>query len=190
MTLGFDAALPVRFREVPIPSLKNGAQIGSGIIDWWPTAEIPTRRVCLTRDGTFGAYWQTKKGTLHTAELLKACDDDPEMQAAVFMAASAWDKQNPLPEAWRGRIYRLLYNVLVAIAYDHGGPFKSHGLSAWHHAMRDALPVNMIGETFAESIILNDHTAFAHIAALEMALSTSLWTLVVVSNDEPGLRSI
>ncbi len=106
------------------------------------------------------------------------------------MAASAWDKQNPLPEAWRGQICRLLKNILVAIAYEQEGPFKSHGFFSWHHAMRDALPVNVIGETFAESIILNNYRAFAHIAALEMALSTNLWALVVVSHDGRGHRTI
>jgi len=134
--------------------------------------------------------WNTPKGTLHTAELLHDCDGKPEAQAAVLMAASLWDKRHGLPEAWYGDTYRLLQQIQLVIVYAADGPFQQHDLSVWHHAMRNALPMNIMGSDFAECVRPRGYRDLVSIALLDATLATSAWTPVIVSHDDRGLRKV
>jgi hypothetical protein len=174
----------ISFTPVLVSSPSGGLRIGTEICDWWPPDDISHRRTALEEQGTMGVYWETKKGTAHTAELLYKCKDDLETQAAIFMAASLWDNMNPLPAAWRGEIYHLAHDIFQLIAYDPQSPFKKHDLEIWHHAMRNALPANIATEDFAEFSKPQHYRDFVYIAFLEATLSTSLWTPVVVSHEE------
>ena len=180
----------VSFTPVLVSSPSGGLRIGSEICDWWPTLDIANRRLALEENGTMGVHWETKKGTLHTANLLYGCKDDPETQAAILIAASAWDKLNPLPAAWRGEIYSLVNDILQLITYDSQSPFNKRALTIWHHAMRDEFPVNMAIEEFAEFSKPRQYSDFVYIAFLETTLSTSLWTPVVVSHEERHLQNV
>ena len=177
------------FTPILVSSPSGGLRIGSEICDWWLTEDISNRRSALEEQGTMGVYWETKKGTSHTAKLLYECKDDLETQVAILIAASVWDKINPLPAAWRGDIYRLAHDLFQLITYDSQSPFKKHGLDIWHHAMRDALPVNIVTEDFAEFCEPRQHSDFVYIAFLEATLSTSLWKPVVVSHEERDLQN-
>ena len=96
---------------------------------------------------------------------------------------------NPLPAAWRGEIYHLAEDIFQLIVYDSQSPFKKHGIEVWHHAMRDALPANIATEDFAEFSKPRQYSDFVYIAFLEAALSTSFWTLVVVSPEKRDLQN-
>jgi hypothetical protein len=179
----------VSFTPVLVSSPSGALRIGSEICDWWPPEDISNRRAALEGQGTMGVYWETKEGTSHTAELLYKWRDDSETQAAILIAASVWDKMNPLPDAWRGDIYRLAQDIFQLIAYDSQSPFKKRGLEVWHHAMRDALPVKIATKDFAEFSKPRQYGDFVYIAFLEATLSTSLWTLVVISHEERVLQN-
>lgn len=180
----------VRFTEILLPSHEGYLKIGSGIVDWWPAEQVSRRRSALSRGGSLGAYWRPRKGTLHTAELLYECKDNLELQVAVLIAASAWDKRNTLPYSWRGDVSRLLQQVLEVILDRPDSPFRQHHLPAWHHRMRDALPMTIINEEFAECTRPRNYKDFVHIAFIESILATTIWTLVLVSDDRRGLRPV
>ncbi len=175
------------FTQVLVPSPTGGLQTGPEICDWWLTDDIANRRSALEEQGTMGVYWETKKGTSHTAKLLYECKDDLETQVAILVTASVWDKMNPIPAAWRGDIYRLAHNIFQLITFDSQSPFQKRGLALWHHAMRDALPVNIATDDFAEFCKPKQYGDFIYIAFLEAILSTSLWKPVVVSHEERNL---
>lgn len=173
----------VSFTPVLVSSPSGGLRVGTEICDWWPKDEIAGRRTSLEKLGIMGKYWQTKKGTLRTAELLYDCQEDPEAQAAILVAASAWDKLHPLPVAWRGDVFGLIRSIFRSVISDSHSPFHKRSLSAWHHAMRNALPENIVTEEFAEFSKPRQFNDFVYIAFLEAILSTSLWNPVVVSHD-------
>jgi hypothetical protein len=180
----------VQFAEIPVQSPDGGLRIGENIIDWWPTAELAARRASLTSNGVLGPYWHTSKGTLHTAGLLHQCDGNTEAEAAVFIAASAWDKRRALPEAWAGDTFRLLEQIQYITLYSEDSAFARHGLAIWHHAMRDALPINIIRGGLGECMRPKTYREIIKIALLEAVLSTTNWTPVVVSHNQRGLRTV
>src|SRR5919201_6127034 len=137
MSLNLPISQKVRFIDVPVPSPENPLRIADEVLDWWPEEKLFDRRKALTDLGWFGAQWRTRQGTLHTASLLFECREDPEALAAVLIGASRWDKRKGLPEAWRGRICRLLDEMALLI-YGNNGVFEQKGLPAWHHASREA----------------------------------------------------
>ena len=175
------------FTQVLVPLSTGGLRIGSEICDWWETDDFANRCSALEERGVMGVYWETKKGTLHTAKLLYECKNDLETQVAILIAASVWDKMKPIPAVWQGDIYRLACNIFQLIAYDSQSPFKKHGLDVWHHNIRDALPVDIATDDFAEFCKPKTYSDFIYIAFLETILSTSLWKPVVVSHEERNL---
>lgn len=180
----------VTFTEILVRSPRSVLRLGERVIDWWPTAKVTQRRAALAQGGVLGVSWDTPKGTLPTAELLHACDGKPEAQAAVLIAASVWDKEHNLPETWRGDTYRLLQQIQLVIFYAADGLFQQHGLSVWHHAMRNALPINIMGCDFAECVRPRGYGDLVSIALLDATLATSAWTPVIVSHDDRGLRKV
>lgn len=180
----------VSFTEILVPSPGDGRRIGVEIVDWWPVAEVNYRRSALAQHGVLASDWNTRKGTIHTAELLFQSQSNPEAQAAILLAASAWDKQHSPPEAWHGGVVKLLDQVLYAVIRMPESPFTQLEMAVWHNRMRGALPLNIVDWSFAQSMKPRTYRDFAHMAVIEAALSTSLWTLVVVSHDTRGLRSV
>src|SRR5262245_66623864 len=72
-------------------------------------------------------YWHTRKGTLHTADLLAAAN--PEEAGAICLAASLWDFLHPVYEEWRGQparppreVYRGVGGFLRGRTTDRGAP--------------------------------------------------------------------
>ena len=172
--------LKMGFTEIPV-SPPMGDQIGKNIVDWWPTAKLAERRDFLTREFAFWGWDRQRKGTLHTAELLYACRDDPEQQAAVLIGASAWDKIQALPASWRGETLKLLKEILVAVCHSPEGPFKQRGREVWHHAMRGTLPVNIVDRDLGECVRIKSYEDFVQLAAIEATLATLAWTPVILN---------
>lgn len=172
----------VTFTPLLVSSPPGGLRIGAEICDWWPTKEMAVRRAALEHSGTMGVYWRTNKGTCHTADLLYQHQADPEIQAGILLAASLWDKLKHPPLAWRGDIYRLVEAVFYTVTRDSDAPFEKHRIETWHHAMRDALPVEIVTDEFAEFSQPRAYSDLVYLAFLEATLSTSLWTTVVVSH--------
>lgn len=179
----------VSFTPILVNSPGGGLRIGTEICDWWPTEKIAERRAQLEKHGSFGVHWVTKKGTLHTAQLLYECHDNEESQAAILLAASMRDKLKCLPEAWRGEIRRLITSFNHVIFRDPQSPICKLKILNWHHAMRDTLPTNLATEDFAMFSKPHRYEDLIHIALLETVLSMSAWTPVVVSHIEPALEN-
>ncbi len=156
-------------------------QIGSKICDWWPTAEIVTRRNAMEQFGIQGVTWQTNKGTFHTVELLHKCQDNPEAQAAILIAASVRDMLKSPPTAWRGNTYRLIESIWDVVMYGPQAPFSKFNLSVWYPTMRSAQPVNIVSEEFGEFCKPRNYQDFVYLAFLSASLSVSQWTPVIVS---------
>src|SRR5262245_26105736 len=77
-------------------------------VDWWPTQQIAERQRMLQPEGTaalilWRQYWHTRKGTLHTADLLAAAKDAEEA-GAIWLAASLWDFLHPVYEEQPARL--------------------------------------------------------------------------------------
>ncbi len=178
----------ISFTPMLINSPKNGLQIGTDILDWWPTDRIAQRCDALEKHGRFGATWGTNKGTLHTVQLLYEQRSDEEVQAAILIAASMWDKLKSIPEAWHGDTFRLINGLLRLVVSDEGSPFYTLELPRWHHAMREALPVNIVTEEFAEFCKPQRYEDLVYIARLESTLGISTWTPVIVSHNETGSK--
>lgn len=102
MTSGLSMASEVTFQEILVRFPQGTLRIGEHLIDWWPTARVAEWRAVLARNGIPRVSWNIPKGTLHTANLLRACGSNSEAQAAVLIAASVWDKHNNLPTTWYG----------------------------------------------------------------------------------------
>jgi hypothetical protein len=189
LTGGIPMASAVTFTDIRVPSSRGALWPGEPVVDWWPTTQVANRRAAMAGE-VMGGLWTTRKGTLHTAELLHTCEGNPEAQAAVLIGASLWDKQHELPETWRGDTHALLQQMQRAIFYAPDGPFTQHNLSVWHQAMRSALPVNTMGDDLAGCVRPRDYGDLVSIALLDAALSTSTWTLVIVSHDDRGIRTV
>lgn len=175
----------VRFINIPVSSPDN-LRIGDEVLDWWPEEEFDNRRKALTNFGWHGAQWRMLAGTLHTVSLLFECREDAEALAAVLIAASMWDKvQNP-PEAWHGRITRLVDKMSLCI-WGKGGIFERKGIAAWHHASREALPLNIVRGEFARSLQPSGFRDLVRIAIIESTLSLSRWKLVRVYHERTAL---
>jgi len=176
----------VRFVDVPVRSPHDSTRIGDEVIDWWPTQTMQERRMWLTQLAAYGAQWVTKKGTLHTAELLFQSRHNPEAVAAVLIGASLWDKEKELREEWRGRIARLIHSVQAVIHEQ----FSTLELPFWHHASRTALPCTIIQGEFARALQPVNFEDLIHIAIIESRLALSLWTLVRVFHEPKGLSVV
>jgi hypothetical protein len=70
------------FLDVPI-SCDERLRIADEVIDWWPADEIQSRKTSLHNLGAQGIYWETKKGTLHTAQLLWESRNDKNATPAI-----------------------------------------------------------------------------------------------------------
>lgn len=140
-------------------------------VDWWPKPERAERLDNLRKG--HGLYWETKKGTLHTAELLFANRGSIERQAAVLILASLDVKRKDLPEGWRGNNNRLMQEMFRAIreAFPE--------IQLWYHATRDALPVT-IGSYFpaCDFICTRKERELIYLFALEASLSLANWQLI------------
>jgi len=76
---------------------------------------------------------------------------------------------------------QLLNEILVAICHSPDGPFKQRGLEVWHHAMRGALPVNIVDRYLGECIRIKSYEEFVQLAAIEATLATLAWTPVILN---------
>jgi hypothetical protein len=160
-------------------------RIGSNIVDWWPTTKIAKRRDDFTRDGKSAlAYWaKQRQGTLHTAKLLYKCKDSPEHQAAVLIAASAWDKLHELPAAWNKNTFSLVNQIFLTVCRSPEGPFAQRQLPVWHYAMRGALPAKILDPYLDEGIRITAYREFVQLAIIEATLFTTIWSPVIVSHE-------
>ncbi len=150
-------------------------QLNTGVLplefDWWPKSERSRYLDDLKRGS--GIYWETKKGTLHTAGLLFANRGSVEKQAAILMLASLDVKMKDLPEEWRGNNYRLMEIIRHTIMQAFPD------IILWHHASRDALPVT-IGRYYPACDFIrpkNEKELLYHFA-VEASLSLGNWQLV------------
>src|SRR5262249_36151932 len=143
------------------------------MIDWVSQSEIGLRIGGLPRGVANTGRSNRKRGTLHTVNLLHECRDNVEAQGAILIAASVRDKEQSLPEEWRGDTNRLLDVVMRVILTDKGSPFARNQLLRWHSAMRDALPVNIVRwDSFIRPRKWED---VVHLALIESIVSTTVW---------------
>jgi hypothetical protein len=160
----------IRIREVLVKSPEH-RPIGMRIIDYWPTAEIEERREALATHGPLGVNWKTLRGTQRTAEMLYDSRSQPEAQAAVMLAAFVMDQQ---------RRSILQSDRLRTIGMAARMALQEHDVGGWHTHMRSALPLDVVKVNWA----FRELDDLVHLAVLNAALATSVWTPVVVSHDD------
>jgi hypothetical protein len=140
-------------------------------VDWWPRAERLERLDDLKRG--CGLYWETKRGTVYTAELLFTNRGSAERQAAILILASLDVKVKDVPDEWKGSNYRLMRGMTHTITEAFPD------IPLWHHASRDALPITIGRYSPACNFIHpeNENEMLYHFA-VEASLSLGNWQLV------------
>lgn len=140
--------------------------------DWWPKTDLAQRRIAVEQPLSF-MYWETRRGTIHTVELLWNARNTIEEQHAILMLASLWDKRARLPRTWRGNVNRMVQ------AIEQGIRTQFPDLERWHHASREALPVSLTEHVYTDRMLVpEDQDEVMFVAALEAALAVANWQLV------------
>lgn len=146
------------------------------MIDWWPTADI---KINIEKNNPLG--YRLNKGTLHTLELLLKFKDNPEGIAATWIAASLKDKQDYLPEVWRGKVCGIV-DEIYRIAEDK---IENLGGDRWYYSSRDALPLTLFKghfHMFGNDIRISSWRSLINWVALENVLVRTTWTIVQIYN--------
>jgi len=141
-------------------------------IGWWPTNEYEKLASALADENVL--FGETiNRGALCTAFELYNNSTNPEVQAAIWIAGSVWDKTHALPKAWQRETHQLLADMRSIIQNE----FPE--LPPWHNTVRKTLPVsiteNMIS---AELKIGNKLEDLLYLIAIEAAVIKGSWKLV------------
>ena len=139
-------------------------------VDWWPKSEYQGRLENLKRGHT--PYWEIKRGTLHTANLLFESKNNPERQSAVLIMASIDGKMKDMPLRWGDNTYTLMEQIFVTIRQAFPG------IQLWHHASRSALPITVERYPVCEFIYPQTYAHLIYVFALETSLSLGNWRLI------------
>lgn len=175
--------------DIPVKSCSSSRDTASVIIDWWPTSEVEKwgSQIQAGADAIVG--YKLSKGTQHTMELLYELRNNPEGLAAVWIGASLKDKIDDFPETWRGVMSRVVQHIF------HEALKKLDKLNAcrWHHAMRNALPIDLfrgwtypIGEDYKPS----SFESLMSWVALESVMVRTTWTIVRIFDKDKVARFI
>jgi hypothetical protein len=188
--LGGDREPGPDFLDLPVESPNDGWAVGGPALDWWPTKQIAERQRMLRQQGTaalilWREYWHTRKGTLHTADLL-ATAKDAEEAAAIWLAASLWDFLHPVDEEWRGQPARLTREVYRGVV----GFLRERDIAQWHHRMTYALPETILDSELAEMVRPRGPRHVVTLACLNVRLVRAEWSLVRVVGSTQRLRSV
>lgn len=141
-------------------------------IDWWPKHER-SKRLDYLKKGRHLDYWETKKGILHTAELLFQNRGNIERQAAILIMASLEVKLKESPENWEGNTFRIIKEIWVTMRQAF--PTIEH----WHHASREVLPITIGGDSPPFDFIHPKRDfEIIYLFALEASLSLANWQLI------------
>ncbi|MDQ0046750.1 hypothetical protein J2T18_001022 [Paenibacillus polymyxa] len=168
------------FKKIKIqPQLNPNLNIGTEIIDWWPTNEVEYRTKKLNDRGILGADWDTVVGFNRTAEMLWNNKESNEQQALIWIAAGLNEILSHLPEEWRGDPYRFIYETKLNIMKE----FKNRDMCSWHGSTRNFLPVtvNKFMELYSKPMEIYN---LMNIIAIDNVFSRNAWTLVCVSREE------
>ena len=140
-------------------------------VDWWPKSERSRYLDDLKRGSRM--YWETRKGILHTAELLFAKRGSAEWQAAVLILASIDVKMKDMTEGWAGKNRDLMLGMMGSIRSVF--PDIAH----WHRSSPNALPVTIGRYSPARDFIIpkNEDEILYHFA-IEESLSLGNWQLI------------
>ncbi|WP_348620210.1 hypothetical protein [Paenibacillus polymyxa] len=171
------------FEKIMIkPQLNSNLNIGTEIIDWWPTSEVEYRTKKLNDRGILGADWDTVIGIKRTAEMLWSNKESSEKQALIWISAGLNEILSHLPEEWRGDSYRLIYRINLNIMKE----MSDRSMWSWHGSTRNFLPitVNKFMELYSKP---NEIYNLINIVAVDNSLSRNAWTLVYVSREEDDL---
>ncbi len=165
------------FLEIGI-SCDERLRIADEVIDWWPIDDIQSRQASLDRLGSRGVYWETKKGTLHTAQLLWEFRNDKTITSIIWLAAFLFNRLRVNP--WKApAALRQLDEVVTA-------EFRRLGLSAWHKMSRDAIPIS----TNLRLDVASEYHEYIRLAMVEAWLSCVSWKLIRVFYMDPMAKPI
>lgn len=168
--LGFDTYDLFNFKT--IEAYKLTLPLQQYECDWWPKDSIKDRAQSVSKDGQSLYLWETKKGTLHTAEMLLNADGDIKKQTGIWIMASLWDKDNILPNSWRGEICTMMHQKqqIIQSAYPD--------LHTWHHLSKDALPFSIVSKYREHLFTAKTFEDLLYLTAVETAVIHGNWQMV------------
>jgi len=160
---------------------------GMPLVEWWPKAEVQTRRQALQdymngiKDPSrgFPAYlvsYVGTKGPRHTIEHLIEAGDDVEKVAAVLIAASLF----PRMKASR-RTYPREEWPLWEASSKLGDLVTQTMPCHWGHTCTSTLPEH----EREDGIVIKEMSAFIRFFAVEHAKVLHQWTPVVIGFNDP-----
>ncbi|OWR29824.1 hypothetical protein CDO73_12095 [Saccharibacillus sp. O23] len=168
------------FKQIQIKAQLNPKlDVGTGIIDWWPSNEVELRIQNLNDRGISGAKWNTIKGFKRTAEILWDNKENKEQQALIWILAGLNEIMHHLPEEWRGDPYRFIREVRLNIMQE----LKERNMEYWNSSIKRFLPVTVDKFLKLYSTPMNIYNLM-NIVAIDNIFSKNSWTLVNVSREE------
>lgn len=165
------------FEDVAIndPARGDERRLNPIIIDWWPRAQLGYRARQLELKGVAGVTWKGKPGISATARLLFEARDQPELSAAVWIAAFCRQTFERMPPGWGGEVNRLLESI-HDLTWDY---LAAKGIKApWNGNMRHIVPAWIGASEFSASFRPVNFEAFIHLMVMQATLSTGQWVLV------------
>jgi hypothetical protein len=163
----YDSSLEqlVSFQIVQVQSRWHGYDV-----DWIP--QIYKKEYLDHVAKYYATYWQTRAGTLRTAELLNQSrlTDHDRIAAVLILAAVHNHDKNQERSQWPYETYNIMGGIIR--------PLREHYPDIeWHWASRDSLPV-CLGVYSTKFMVPHTEYELIHLFALEAILSLQTWQLV------------
>lgn len=151
-------------------------------VDWWPRAEVASRTEFLAKKTSYGtwrsAFPQLPEACRYTLHYLWAARQDPELTAAVWLAATMlmWESSRREHGGWDGSAYQLRQRV------RHLGleQMEKRRTGSWLHTCKYPLPEAVTRFIRAPSYMHE----IVEMAATNAVFIHNRWTLVRLCHVE------
>ena len=143
--------------------------------DWLQNNVAQTRKELIEKNPLEFLYFTqpTNKGTIQTAEMLIAAQNEEEL-AAIWIAATAKE----LHERWYGNGIGRYANMLHIAACN----FLQTRYYLWHHAMKRLVPEIVIPLSVLENIVCRDAEPIMGLIQMNTVLLKSSWSILRYSS--------
>jgi hypothetical protein len=157
----------------------DGYALPKEVVDWWPTHEIEARRARLRDEGRIGVTWETRRGVVTTAEMLRNVGEAPEHLAMVWLAACLWELEDAyLGEQPAPGLRRTLHDCkLTAVRAARG-----LDVGDWYHSCKQLLPARALTGRLGNMLHPTSPADLVELARLQALAVMASWTIVRVRN--------